>query len=266
MEWLTTITDSVQQLLPRILGAAGLLFAGLILAATLRFLAGRLAKRLLERTNRHAPTADAVDNAGVRSSFPQVIMGFVFWVVFLLFAAAAIESLGFTVVTGVLSQIAYYLPNVFAAIVVAVAGVIIGKLVRRTVSAAARSAGIVRAEGVGQVTQAAVLLVAAVIALEQIGIDAQLLVILVAVVIGAAVASAGLAFGIGAQTTVSSIVATYYTSQHYSVGQIVRIGDVEGEIVQFTPTAVMLSTAKGRLMVPAHRFNQEASLLLTDAA
>jgi hypothetical protein len=80
------------------------------------------------------------------------------------------------------------------------------------------------------------------------------------------VASAGLAFGIGAHTTVSSIVAAYYTSQHYSLGQVVRIGDVEGEIIQFTPTAVMLSTPNGRLMVPAHRFNQEASLLLTDGA
>jgi hypothetical protein len=193
-------------------------------------------------------------------------MGFVFWVVFLLFTAAAIESLGFTVVTGVLSQVAYYLPNVLAAIVVAVAGVIVGKLVRRTVSVAARSAGITRAEGVGQVAQAAVLLVAVIIGLEQIGIDAQLLVILVAVIIGAAVASAGLAFGIGAQKTVSNIVAAHYASQNYAPGQVVRIGDIEGEITQFTPTAVMLATPAGRLMVPAERFGREASLLVVDGA
>ncbi|UCG87797.1 MAG: mechanosensitive ion channel [Gemmatimonadota bacterium] len=266
MEWLTGITDGAQQLLPRILVAAGLLLAGWLLATVLRLVAGRLAKRLVDRTNRSAPMAEAVRDSGVRSTIPDVITSFVFWVVFLLFMAAAIESLGFTVVTGVLSQIAYYLPNVFAAIAVTVAGVILGKLVHRVVSAGAKSAGIIRAEAVGQVAQAAVLLVAVVIALEQIGIDAQLLVILVAVIIGAAVASAGLAFGIGAQTTVSNIVAAHYTSRNYALGQVVRIGDIEGEIIQFTPTAIMLSTQGGRLMVPAHRFSREASLLVTDAA
>lgn len=262
MQWLSNLIEAVQQLAPRMLAAAGLLLAGWILATLLRIFVRRVSKRLLDRTRQSTTVTEAVDASGVRSAIPEIITAFVFWVVFLLFAAAAIESLGFTVVTGVLSQIAYYLPNVFAAMAVTLAGVIIGKLVRRAASAGARSAGIIRADGVGQATQGATLLIAMVIALEQIGIDAQLLVILVAVVIGVAFASAGLAFGIGATTTVSNIVAAYYTSQSYSVGQVVRIGDIEGEIVQFAPTAVILSTREGQLLVPAARFNEEASLLV----
>jgi small-conductance mechanosensitive channel len=119
---------------------------------------------------------------------------------------------------------------------------------------------------VGRAAQTAVLLVAVVVALDQIGIDAQLLVILVTVVIGAAVASAGLAFGIGANTAVSNIVAAYYASQTYRVGQVVRIGDTEGEIIQLTPTAVVLSTQRGQVLVPAKRFNEEVSLLITGEA
>jgi hypothetical protein len=263
MEWLSSLTDGVQQLTPRIAAAVGLLVAGWLLAILLRFFAGRLVKRLLNRADRNATIADAVDDSGVRSTVPGIVTGFVFWIVFLLFAAAAIESLGIAVVTSVLSQIAYYLPNVLAAIAVVVAGAILGRLTRYAVSAGARSAGIVHSEGVGRTAQVAVLLVAVVVALEQVGIDAQLLVILVTVVIGAVVASAGLAFGIGANTAVSNIVAAYYASQNYSVGQVVRIGDTEGEIIQLTPTAVVLSTQRGRELVPAKRFNEETSLLIT---
>ena len=183
-----------------------------------------------------------------------------------MFVTASLESLGLTVVTSILSQVAYYLPNVLAAFGVVVAGVVAGKLARRGMIAATRSAGIARGEGVGRTTQAAVVLVAVVVALEQIGIDAQLLVILVTLVIGTALASAGLAFGIGAKTAVSNIVAAYYASQHYRVGQIVRIGSVEGEIMQMTPTAVVLATQDGRILVPASRFNEEVSTLILGGA
>ncbi len=266
MQWLAEFTQSVQQFSPRLAAAVALLLAGWLVGAVLRFIAGRLVERVLERGHRHAHVAEAVHESGVRSTVPKIVAGFVFWVVFLLFAAAAIEALGLTVVTGVLSQIAYYLPNVVAAMAVIVAGVIVGKVARRAASAGARSAGIARTEAVGQTIHAAVLLVAIVVALDQIGIDAQLLVILVTVVIGAAFSSAGLAFGIGANTTVSNIVAAYYVSQNYTVGQIVRIGDCEGEIIQLTPTAVMLATREGRVMVPAKRFSEEASLLLVGEA
>jgi len=262
MEWLTSLTDSVQQLWPRFLAAAGLLLAGWLVAVLLRFIAGRLVKRLLARANHNATVAEAVHDSGVRSAVPKIVAGFVFWVVFLLFAAAAIESLGFTVVTSVLSQIAYYLPNVLAAVVVVTAGVVVGRLGRRAVTSAARSAGIARGEGVGRTAQAAIVLVAAVVALDQIGIDAQLLVILVTVVIGVALASAGLAFGIGAKTAVSNIVASYYASQHYNVGQSVRVGDIEGEIIQLTSTGIVLSTTEGRVLVPAKQFSEETSVLL----
>jgi len=265
MDWLINITESARQFMPRVVSAVALLVLGWLLAYALGFVTNRLVNKVLARSKRHGQLDAAIDDSGVRSVVPRIVGGFVFWVVFLLFAVAAVESLGFTVITGVLSQVAYYLPNVLAAVVVMAAAVVGGRLARRAATAAARSAGIARADGVGQTTQAVVLLVALVVALDQIGIDAQLLVIVMTIVIGAAFASAGLAFALGAGTTVSNIVAAYYVAQAYSVGQRVRLGEIEGDIVQLTPTAVMLRTKEGRLCVPAKLFNEEASLLIVGA-
>jgi hypothetical protein len=109
-----------------------------------------------------------------------------------------------------------------------------------------------------------VVLVAVVVALEQVGIEAQVLIVIVAIVLGTTLAGAALAFGLGARTAVSSIIGSYYVAQAYRIGQLVRIGTIEGKIVQTTPTAVFLDTPHGRVLVPAKQFSEEVSVLVTE--
>ena len=68
MEWLTNLTTSAQQLAPRILAALGLVAAGWLVATLLKIFAGRLVKRLLQRANRSASVAEAVEDSGMRSA------------------------------------------------------------------------------------------------------------------------------------------------------------------------------------------------------
>jgi small-conductance mechanosensitive channel len=119
---------------------------------------------------------------------------------------------------------------------------------------------------IGGTVRGTVILVAIVVAIEQVGIRADVLVVMVAVVVGAGLASAGLAFGLGARAAVSNIIASHYIAQAYRVGQTVRIGEVEGKIVQTTPTAVFMATPEGRFMVPASRFSEMTSVLLTETS
>ncbi len=260
---LSDFATRLQDFLPQLLAAAVLVLAGLLLALLIRLLTGRLLTRILERARKSVEFKDAVEDPGVHSTIPKVIAGFVFWVTWLFFLSAAIESLGFTVVTDVLSQVAYYLPNVLAAVVILLAGVIVARLVRRAAAGGAHSAGVLHAERVGRAAQVLVLVVVVLVALDQIGIDAQLLMILMAVFMAATFGSAGLAFGMGARVAVGNLIASHYFAQSYRVGQSIRIGEIEGEILQTTPTAVLLATQEGRMLIPARRFSEEPSLLRT---
>lgn len=262
-QWLSDLIARLQDFLPQLLAAALLLLGGWVLALLLRFLAGRLSVRVLERARRNADLKEAVEGPAVSSTIPRVVAGFVFWVTLLFFVSAALESVGFAVVTDVLNEVAYYLPNVLAAFVIVLVGVIVSRLARRAVTAGARTAGVLNAERIGRAAQVLVFTVALVVALDQIGIQAQLLVVLLTVFTGAALGSAGLAFGMGAKDTVGNIIASHYFTQTYRTGQIIRLGDIEGEIVQTTPTAVILATREGRMAIPARKFSEEASLLLT---
>lgn len=266
MQWFVDFLDRARAFVPTAIAAIGLVLGGGILAFVLSRVTRRLVAGVVDRTQRFGLLETAVRGTGIRAAVPRIVSGFVFWGVWLLFVAGAIETLGLTQVTSVLNEVARYLPNVLAGVVVLGAGIVTGRLVRRAVGAAARSAGLGRSEGVGQLAQTAIVLVAVVISLEQVGIDAQLLVMLLTVTIGTTFASVALAFGIGARTAVSNIIGSHYVQQAYQVGQTVRIGELEGEILQTTPTAVILATAEGRVLVPARRFSEDPSTLLVPGA
>jgi ribosomal protein S1 len=73
-----------------------------------------------------------------------------------------------------------------------------------------------------------------------------------------------LAFGLGAGTTVSNIIASRYVRKNYQVGQQIRIHELEGKILEINPTGIVVDTKSGRTFIPAKLFDTEASVLLDD--
>jgi small-conductance mechanosensitive channel len=266
-DWISGLRDTAQKVyafLPALLGAGLLVLAGWLLGRLLAWLARRAGRAVIGRLTRQPSLHAAIESSGAGEQVPAVIGGFVFWVVLIFFVATAMETLGLPVVTASLSRVAYYLPNVLAALVVIFAGLIVGKVVGNAVARTATGTGMAFGPAIGATVRGTVILVAAVVAIEQVGIQADLLVVMLAVIVGAGLAGAGLAFGLGARTAVSNIIASHYVSQAYRVGQTVRVAGVEGQIVQTTPTAVFIAAAEGRVLVPASRFSESASVLLTE--
>jgi small-conductance mechanosensitive channel len=250
--------------LPQVLTALAVVLGGWVLASLLRTWSRRLMRRAVARLAQNPSVARGLEGTQVDSLLPTVVGGFLFWTVLLLSLAAAVEMLGLPIATTTVSRFAYYLPNVLAGVVIVLGGVLLGNFVRGIVSRAAEKAGVAYAPSLGRVAQVAVVIVAVVVAIEEIGIEGRLLVTLVAIGVGSIVASIGLAFGLGARTAVSNIIAAHYVAQTYRVGQTVRVGAVQGRILAIGPTAVTLEGAEGEVTIPAQQFGEEVSVLLSE--
>lgn len=265
--WLSTLDDltqSTRELLPNILLAAGLLLAGFLLGYMLRMIARRLARGAVDRMARSPSLADVMERTELVRVVPRIVAGFVFWLVFLFFAATALEALGLPVITNALSRFVYYLPNVLAATLIIAAGLVVGRLARAAVTRGAASARVAAGPALGRLADVGIVLLAGVVALDELGIESSALVVALTVVFGSVMAAVGLAFGLGARTAVANIIASQALTRSYRVGQTVRIAGLEGRIVETTPRAVVLATDQGRLLVPAKKFDEEASLLLSE--
>lgn len=264
-QWLDTLGEwgtGMAQQLPQVAGAVLWIVGGWLCARLVRSLSRRAIESGLGRLARRRSLRHALENTGAAEAIPRFAGAFLFWAVWIFFAAAAFETLGLPVVTSSLNRFAYYLPNVLAAIVIVFAGLVAGNVISAVVSAAAARADVVRGPLLGTVAQVVVVLVALIVALEQLGINGDALVIMFAVIVGVLMATGGLAFGLGARVTVGNLIARHYVALDYRPGQTVRIDGLEGTIVDLTPTAVVLETDAGRASLPAQRFLEVISVLV----
>lgn len=254
---------TVRAHLPTLGAAALLVLAGWVLAHLCRRWARKLIDRLMVRFGATSRSlSQAMESSGAGERTPRVVAAFVFWIVLLLFLAAAVESLGLPVVTDFLAKVAAYTPNLMAAAVIVLAGLVSARVARSAALRAAAGAGISQAAGLAAMAEGVVLVLAAVIAVEQLGVNARVLELTVGLMVGSALAAIALAFGLGAKGLVANLIAAHYVGRLVQVGQKLRIDDVTGTVVQITPTAVVVEAREGRVIMPAQRFHSTDTTLL----
>ena len=247
-------------LLPRVAGALLVVLLGWLIARALRWGAYRLVRRL----GRIGAVERELEASGIDDLAPKMAAAIVFWIVFVLFVAAAGQVVGLTAVTAGLSKLAQYLPSLLAAVVVLGAGVVLGNLARAATISAAQSARVAQPVLLGSGTRIGVLAIAAVIAVEQIGLNSTVLVVALGLVAGGGVAGSALAFGLGSRAAVGNLIVSQYLLREYRPGQIVRIGDIRGRIVELKRGCVVLETDEGRALVPAKLFEESTSVRMEE--
>lgn len=261
--------DLIQRLRPYlidVLAAAALLLLGSMLGRLLESWSRRGSQALLDRIGGKGRGAAAAAAQQLGQSVAVLVGRFIYWLIFLMFAAAAIELLGLPVVSRVAERLATYLPSALTGLAIVFLGVVVASLAGGLAAAAAASSGVRYAGAVGRTVQALLVVLAILVGLEQVGVHGELIAILLAVVFGVVLAGGALAFGLGARTAVSNILGAYYVSQSYRVGQTVRLGDIEGRIIRTTSTAVILDTRNGQVQMPASLFSEQPSVLITEAS
>lgn len=249
------------EFLPQLAGGLAVLFVGWVIAR----LARGLTRKLLGSVDRFS------GYVGINKLFPkghvsdaaaQIIANIVFWVIILFFTTSATSLLGLTMFSGWLDRLIAHLPNILSGALIIAAGVVFGNLANDATQTAARNVSPRQRILLGRSAQALTLVTMVVIGMDQIGIDITLLITVIAVVVGATLGGLSIAFSLGSRTLVSNLIGARYLSNDYRVGETIRVGEMEGTIVEISTIAVVLDTEEGRLVVPAKIFGEQPSLLV----
>jgi small-conductance mechanosensitive channel len=248
--------------LPNLAAGLGLIVLGWIVALLARAVVSRLLGGALSLIARQPRLGRALERSRLGPEFARLVSRVVFWFILTLFVAAAVERLQLTIAAALVTAFAVWLPRVLVALVIVFGGIIAGQVAHAAVNRAAGAAGVAQAGLLARSVQVILLFFAIVTAADQVGIQSTLLTVVVATAVGAVLGGATLAFGLGSRVAVSNIVAVFYLLKTYQVGQVVRIGDVEGEIVEISQTGVFIASPAGRVLVPGRRFSEEASVLV----
>lgn len=246
--------------LPKLIFALLVFFAGYLIAKFVKF----LVQRFIRGTNRF------IINQKIKKHIEQrhldqfsVFAGKTFyWIIIILFVTLATEILGLPIITTWLNGIVQYLPNILAAIVLIFLGIIGGRIVGNIILSATNKSGIAYGSMLSRLVQYSIVLVTIIIAIDQLGIDIAFMASILEIILAALLFGAALSFGLGSKTAVNNIIGSYYVHNIYREGNVVRINNIEGRIIQITPTNVILDTKEGQVCVPAKEFNENTSLLI----
>ena len=213
MDWLETWTNSIDNalsnlinqvagFLPDLLSAILIFIVGLIVAAGLKGLIVGILHRI-----KFGPVLDrigfnrAADSAGVRLDLPELIGTIVQWFVIFIFLIAVADILNMPAISEFIGLIAGYIPNVVAAAVILIIGIVVASLLSDIVTKAASASGVAASNLVGGVAKWAVLIFTFFAVLTQLNIASELIQILFAGIVVAVSLALGLAFGLGGRET-----------------------------------------------------------------
>lgn len=251
--------DFILELAPKLILGLFVLLIGYFIARIIKSLVARTIDYLNRTINNRLKSQFLQVNL---SSSKTYISKTVYWIIILLFVTLFTEIMGLPVITSWFKGLGEYLPNILAGVVIIFFGIIFGRLVSDLVKSGALKAGVSNSEALGKLTRYIILVITIIIAIDQIGFDITFLTNLIYILLATLLLGAALAFGNGAKTSVSNILASYYINRTFKVGNIIRIGEHEGKILKISSTSVVLETESGEVIIPSKEFNEKKSILI----
>lgn len=251
---MSTMWASIASFIPRLFGALLVVVIGLVVAKLLDTLLSKLlAKFGLDRLMAGTGVTKVLARAGIHAPVSTLIGKIIYWFILLVFLVSAAESLGLERVSATLDMFALYLPKVFGAALVLLAGVLLAQLVNGVVRGAAEGVGLDYSAGLGRIAQALVIIISISVAIGQLEIKTDLLNTVIAIVLISFGIAVALALGFGSREVVSQIIAGIYVRELYEVGQEVTIGEVTGHIEEIGTVKTTLLTSEDTYVSVANR-------------
>lgn len=225
------------------------LIVGFVIAKLAQKQAGRLMGLLDRLVSRYAISETTV----VSPQLTRISQSAVYWILALFTVLVALRILGAGELSNWLDSTLEFVPRVLVGIVIIGIGNVLGVLAGYLISHLSET---LEPTSTGpRIVHVIIVLIAVVLGLQHMLIDitfiTQLLLIILFVVGG----GLSLAFALGAKHYVANIVAQSEL-ERFSVGDRIRIDDVEGEIVEKSNTSIRLDAEEGIVSVPCMRFLQ----------
>ena len=203
--WTDVVVGSLQNLwfgfvsfVPNLIAALVVLIVGLIVAAGLGTLVEKIFDAIrLDRFLEKVGLKPYFDRAGIKLRGAYFLGRLVYWFIVIAFLLAVSSSLGLYALSGFLTNILNYLPNVIAAVLIMLAAVVLGNFLRRIVTASVMGAKLHAAHFLGSLTWWVIVVFGLLAALTQLNIAADIINSIVTGFIAMLALAGGLAFGLG---------------------------------------------------------------------
>ena len=192
-------------------------------------------------------------------SITSITANTLFWIIILFTLGTILRALGWP---GLLLLLHDYFPRLLGSLLIILAGYVVGHLIAYMINHYKGIKQVKYAETLSKISKLIVISFAILMALEHLGFDMTLFNYLFLMIISFFLFGASLAFGIGARHAISHLLAMRNVRQYYKIGQMVKVDDIEGQVIDIKTHAIVLQTKNGKAIIPGDIFYENITLLL----
>ena len=184
--------------LPELIGAIIIFIGGWFVARLVKLGVVKLLTLVrFEKATEKTGVQEFLKKGGIVKTPSEILGSLVYWFIMILVIIAALDTLGLPIVSDLLNSIFLYIPNIVAAIIVLILGLLVGNLLAAIVRTAASNAGFKAADGMGKLALYAIVVFSVAIALTQLDIGEDIIAAAFIIAFGAFALALALAFGLG---------------------------------------------------------------------
>jgi len=195
---LKRLSEKTLGFLPNFLAALIILAVGIVVAYILRWAVQRALKVIaFDEWCDKTGCAQLLVRADIRSSPSVLLAHTVFWFVFLVFFIVGLSSLELAMVNNLLAAFFAYLPRVFAALLILLAGFLLANFLGRAALLAAVNANVASPRLLASGVRFLIVALTLAMALEQLQIAQSIVTAAFAIAFGAVMLGLAIAFGLG---------------------------------------------------------------------
>jgi hypothetical protein len=196
-------------LLPALVGALVILFAGYLLARLVQRGTERALRRIrLNQLLERGGVMDAVERSGSHMNPTRAVSNLLFWFIMFAVLLLAATALGLDSLADVFSQLVSYIPSVIAAVVVVIVGIVLGEFVGGLIMASAGS--LHGGPTLARVGRGGVVMIAVFMALQLLGVAPNIVTTAFAILFGSAAFAIAIAFGLGNRELAGEVTREWY--------------------------------------------------------
>jgi len=243
---MTLLWAKFSSMIPNLLAAIVMLVLGYLLARLVKLVVRKgLDKLGVNVLSERLKISESLKNMNITASVSELFGSLAFLFVLLAFILSAVETLGFERVSTSIDQLLFYLPKVFGAAIVLMAGLFIADLVRTGVRNASEGVGLDYAPALSKLSFGLVVVVTAMLAIDQLDIDIFLLSELVGIVLLSVGVAVALSLGLGSRDLSRHIVSGVYMRDLYQPGDVIEIGDSKGTVIEVGTVKSLIELKNG---------------------
>ena len=254
-ETVTSASDKVWTLLPEILFAIVLIFVGWVAAVLVHHLVLWVLNFFaIDKLAAKTPLNAMLKSVGIHRSISEIFGWLVFWMLILVTLIVAADTLHLEQVSDGLSVITNYIPQILAALLIVIFGMLLAKFLQMIVLQTLSKMDIPYKKYASKAVQFVVLVFVFVAAIDQLGFNLHYILNGIVTIVSVGLLMLGLGAAFGARTVIDNATACQQLRRQLRIGDTVELEGVRGEISEFTLTNVVLKTGSGTQVIPAVHF------------